>query len=109
MLILEGYEIGTAHTELPGYFFLARAGKRVEMRHDFSAPETGFGQGREIACRLQSTRNSANPEFDIVERRRRQFGVDHDIGELHPPATAQNSMQFGKHLRFFGTKVDDAI
>lgn len=67
VLILEGYEIGAAHTVLPRHRFFARARKRVKMRHDFSTLETGFGQGREIACRLQSTRDSANPEFDIVE------------------------------------------
>lgn len=39
------------------------------MRDYFSTLETCFGQGREIACRLQSTRDSAHPEFDIVERR----------------------------------------
>lgn len=67
--ILESYEIGSAYAVLARYFFLAGSRKRVEMRDDFSALETGVGQGREIACRLQSTRDSANPEFDIVERR----------------------------------------
>ena len=71
VLILEGYEISAAHTVLPCHFFLARTCKRVEMRYDFSTLETGFGQGREIACRLQSTRDSAHPEFNIVKRRLR--------------------------------------
>ena len=37
------------------------------MCDNFPSLETCIGQGREIACRLQSTRDSANPEFDVVE------------------------------------------
>lgn len=108
-LILERYEIGAAHAVLACHLFLAGSGKRVEMCDHLASLETCVGQGHEIACRLQSTRDSADPEFDVVERCLRQLCLDHDVGELHPPTRAHYAMQFGEHRRLVRTEVDDPV
>ncbi|MBI4984099.1 MAG: hypothetical protein HZC24_01800 [Rhodocyclales bacterium] len=58
---LERHKVGAAHAVLAGDAFLAGSGKRIEIGDDFSALKTGVGKSREIAYRLQSTRDSANP------------------------------------------------
>ena len=107
--ILEGNEIRAAHAILASHVFLARPHKGIEIFNDFRAGEARFGKGREIACRLQSTRDSADPELNVVERRRRQLGFDHDIGELYPPAGTQDAVELGEDTRFFRAEIVHAI
>lgn len=87
---------------LRAVFFLAGAGEGVEVFDDFAPPEAGFGKPREIACRLQSTRDSADPEVDVVERGGGQLGFDDDVGELHPSAGAHDAIELGEDLLLVG-------
>ncbi|HZV54250.1 MAG TPA: efflux transporter outer membrane subunit [Rhodocyclaceae bacterium] len=72
---------------------LAGSGKGIKVLDDFHPLETDIFQYREVACRLQSARDSANPQFDFVQRRRRQFGLDDDVGEMHMAARLKYGMQ----------------
>lgn len=104
-----GDEICATHAILACGVFLTGTGEGIKILDHFGALKPCFGECREIACRLQSTRDSPDPELDIVERCRRQLGFDHDVGKLNPAALAQYAVEFGEDSRLFRAEIDYAV
>lgn len=91
--VLERDEVGAPHTVLTGGLLLTGSRERVESFGHGRANKSGLGQFRKIACRLQSTCDSAHPKLNIVQRRGREFRFDHDVGKLDSTARAKDAVE----------------